>query len=75
MPQCQVCGPVPPVDREPEDPGGNHLREEDITCPTCGRELGPPVKAPWHFKLLVVSVVVYLGWRAWQGIEWVLGKL
>ncbi len=73
MPQCQVCGPPPEgaVDRlEPEDLGG-----EPVSCPTCGRELGPPLKAPWHFKLLVVSVVVYLGWRAWQGLEWVLGRL
>jgi hypothetical protein len=23
-------------------------------------------KTPWHFKLLVVTLVVYLGWRFWQ---------
>jgi uncharacterized paraquat-inducible protein A len=44
-------------------------------CPTCGRELGPPPKAPWHFKLLVAAAVLYLGLRAWQGIEWVIHKL
>jgi hypothetical protein len=42
------------------------------TCPTCGRDLEAPQqvatddveeKAPWHFKLLVVALVVYLGWR------------
>ena len=73
MPQCQVCGPPAEsaVDQEPEAPGEEHL----LTCSTCGREIGPPVKAPWHFKLLVVSVVVYLGWRGWQGVEWVLGRL
>ena len=71
MPQCRVCDPAAGVEHaEPGDPG-----EERLTCPTCGREIGPPVKAPWHFKLLVVSVVIYLGWRAWQGVEWVLGKL
>jgi hypothetical protein len=40
-------------------------------CPTCGRDLESPdarpaaddEKAPWHFKLLVVALVVYLGWR------------
>ncbi len=42
-------------------------------CPTCGRDLDAVIreteekladeKAPWHFKLLVVALVVYLGWR------------
>jgi hypothetical protein len=53
----------------------------DGTCPTCGRpvEVGdaatrrdrdlPPV--PWHFKVLVGGLTVYLGYRAWQGVEWV----
>jgi PHP family Zn ribbon phosphoesterase len=45
----------------------------DGRCPTCGRDLEATVrdteakladeKAPWHFKLLVVALVVYLGWR------------
>ena len=29
----------------------------------------PPV--PWHFKLLVGAVALYLGWRAVQGVDWV----
>ncbi len=45
----------------------------DGSCPTCGRPVGEPEQSaaqaasdestPWHFKLLVVMVVVYLGWR------------
>ncbi|MGO9560439.1 MAG: hypothetical protein ACLPQS_03260 [Acidimicrobiales bacterium] len=27
-------------------------------------------KAPWHFKLIVVGSVVYLGYRLYQGITW-----
>jgi hypothetical protein len=55
----------------------NSLRE-DGTCPTCGRLVAPPgqepapVKAPWHFKLLVAAVVAYLGWRVVQLAEWVV---
>jgi len=50
-------------------------------CPTCGAELesengqGPkeaPVKAPWHFKVLVVGTVGYLGYRLYQGIGWLI---
>ncbi|MEX2625276.1 MAG: hypothetical protein WD225_00225 [Ilumatobacteraceae bacterium] len=45
----------------------------DGTCPTCGRdieagavrtqEIVDDEAAPWHFKLLVVALVLYLGWR------------
>ena len=43
---------------------------EDGTCPTCGRVVEEQTnahaddeKAPWHFKLMVVALVMYLGWR------------
>jgi hypothetical protein len=48
------------------------------TCPTCGAELDAPdhpdhadgdeeeTKAPWHFKLLVVLLVVYLVYRGYE---------
>ena len=47
----------------------------DGTCPTCHRKLADPraeAKVPWHFWLLLVALVLYLGWRAIQGIGWVL---
>ncbi len=60
----------------------------DGACPTCGRAVDPgsahadaseadddlgPI--PWHLKLLAGALAVYLGYRAWQGIEWVAHKL
>lgn len=30
------------------------------------------VPVPWHLKLLAGAVVVYLGFRAWAGVEWVI---
>jgi hypothetical protein len=43
------------------------------TCPVCGAEIEVQAqrvaevtdqeRAPWHFKLLVVALVAYLGWR------------
>lgn len=45
------------------------------TCPTCGADLEAPdhqhadgegEKAPWHFKLLVVALVVYLAYRGYE---------
>ena len=49
---------------------------EGGTCPTCERELDTtPPKSPWHFKLLMVSLAIYLGYRAVQGIAWVVGRI
>jgi PHP family Zn ribbon phosphoesterase len=53
---------------------------EDGTCPTCGDTIQLPEhdagdeqrsdeKAPWHFKLMVVAVTVYLGWRLVELIQ------
>lgn len=72
MPWCPSC------DRYYAPPAVN----ADGTCPVCGRavdaggakvatdeEERPPL--PWHLKVLLMALAVYLGYRAWQGIEWV----
>ncbi len=46
--------------------------EGEGECPTCHAEIGEPAKTPWHLKLLVLAVVLYLGWRAVQGVEWAI---
>ena len=48
-----------------------------IVEPSSGDPAEPAAakRAPWHFKLLVLAVVLYLGWRAVQGVEWVVGAL
>lgn len=61
------------------DECNRHLEPQELgesdTCPGCGRALDTtPVKAPWHFKLLLGSLTVYLGWRGWQGITWLLRR-
>ena len=38
------------------------------------KELAGEDKMPWHFKLFVVAIVLYLGWRAFQGVEWLIGR-
>lgn len=54
------------------------------TCPRCGVAVGgagaaagaeEDVAVPWHFKLLLVATVLYLGWRAVQGVAWVVAHL
>ena len=44
-------------------------------CPTCRRVIGDPPPTPWHFKLLVAALVMYLGFRGYQGIAWVLSHV
>ncbi len=52
--------------------------ESDGACPNCGTGLASPAdadnteRAPWHFKLLVGGVVVYLGWRTVQMLGWLV---
>ena len=41
-------------------------------CPSCQRVIVAPIKVPWHFKLLVTSACAYLGWRALQGVAWLV---
>lgn len=68
MPWCEQCAKyLAPSAMSP-----------DGTCPTCGRSAqgstltdgaaernDEPVdeSTPWHFKLLVAALIVYLGWR------------
>lgn len=44
-------------------------------CPDCDTVIGKAPRAPWHFKLMVFATVVYLAYRAWQGIEWLVHTL
>ena len=46
--------------RSPADPGGPADRARTSTCASMA---GEDVKAPWHFKLLMVLLAIYLGWR------------
>lgn len=70
MPWCDTCSKY-------YAPNG---LKADGSCPACGRVVTQPpaepeVRAPWHFKLLVVSAAAYLLWRAWQGVAWVIERV
>lgn len=66
MPWCEECAKYYTPNSVPAEG----------TCPRCGALIQAPEglepvadpavddeKAPWHFKLMVVMVAVYLGWR------------
>jgi hypothetical protein len=58
---CPRCGNAVDADVAGADAPGSDAAgaEEDVTV-------------PWHFKLLLVATVLYLGWRAVQGVAWVV---
>jgi len=63
MPWCEPCAKY----------WTPNAMNDDGTCPICGdqvvepHEHGPEAasdeKAPWHFKLMLAALTVYLGWR------------
>ena len=76
-----VAGPA--TDPEPGIEGAETVAsgtDEPDRCPSCGEVVAPvpeddeevPVKPPWHFKVLVVGTVVYLGYRLYQGVGWLI---
>jgi hypothetical protein len=44
---------------------------DEGNCPDCGESLGRRA-IPWYFKLMIAATAVYLGWRAFQGIAWLV---
>lgn len=60
---CPSCGrtlaaPAGPGAHQPDDRAGE------------GSAAAAPDRVPWHFWLLLAALVVYLGWRAVQGVDW-----
>ena len=65
---CPSCGRV-------VDPGHAHPASAtpvDVEHHDDDEDL-PPI--PWHLWLLAGGLAVYLGYRAMQGIEWLLGAV
>jgi len=62
MPWCETCRRL--------------VEDGDVTddgrCPSCGEPVEERKPVPWHFKFLLWATVVYLGYRAYQGIGWLV---
>jgi PHP family Zn ribbon phosphoesterase len=60
--------------------------QPDATCPKCGQvvekglipgmtrpaDAAPATGIPWHLKLLLIAFAIYLSWRFFQMLSWVL---
>ncbi len=61
MPWCDTCEEM--------------VAEDDLDdgfCPTCGANLEERGPVPWYFKAMIVVTVVYLGYRIYQGVGWLV---
>jgi hypothetical protein len=61
---CPTCGTA-------VDPGA--ARAPSVAPETSLDDDAPPL--PWHFWLLAGALALYLGYRAFQGIEWLARQL
>ena len=69
---CPTCG-------HPVDAGhAHHAPVNEPSPPPIGQEPDseePLDPVPWHFKLMLGALAIYLGYRALQGVEWVVHHL
>ena len=72
MPWCDTCDAY----RAP-----NALTTEGM-CATCDSavddadlRMPAPTKAPWHFWVMIVALVAYLGWRLIEGVVWIVESI
>lgn len=64
--RCPSCGRPAHTARSSSDPG--------LEPAGAGWDKEEP-RLPWHFWLLVGSAAIYLGWRAIQGIAWLVERV
>jgi hypothetical protein len=62
MPWCETCD--------------HRVEAEELTadgtCPVCDTVPLEHRKSPWYFKFMLLASVIYLGYRAFQGVTWVV---
>jgi PHP family Zn ribbon phosphoesterase len=67
---CPRCG-------SPVDPG-KASRVDELDAPAMGGEGNGSKRRreiPWHVKALLGVLAIYLGYRAFQGLEWLADQL
>jgi uncharacterized paraquat-inducible protein A len=64
MPWCDECDKL--VDDDELSEEGN--------CPQCGDLLTGRKPIPWQFRIMIGATVIYLGYRTYQLIGWIVHK-
>ena len=83
MPWCETCskfwnptsmtaaGECPACGRVIADPA----KVATATATAAGTATAKKSRVPWHFWLLLIALVIYLGFRAYQGVAWLTHHL
>ncbi len=69
MPWCDGCSRFytpSTLSAAGDCPEGHHVADPTEAAGAPATADSEKVKAPWHFWVLVIAVVVYLGWRLIQ---------
>jgi hypothetical protein len=82
MPWCDDCakywapnamkasGACPTCDKLLATKGALRMEARSLGVPGPGETEGEAPKAPWHFKVMIGCLALYLGWRVIQGVQW-----
>jgi hypothetical protein len=70
--ECNSDGSCPGCGTVLATKGALRTEARSLGLPGPGEVEGQVPKAPWHFKVLLVAVVLYLGWRVVEMIQWLL---
>lgn len=54
--------------------GALRMEARTLGMPGPGEQEGEAPKAPWHFKVMIGAVVLYLVWRGVQGVDWIFNR-
>jgi len=73
--ECPRCGASVDPGRARAAADDPDAPADEVTPPAPTAAEDAPLPIPWHFKLLVGAIALYLGWRAFQGVEWLLRQL
>ena len=72
MPWCDRCDRYVKPD-EVTDAGAHDTCGETVDVADQATVVGP--KAPWHFKLMLTLLVLYLGWRLIEFGIWIVSRI
>jgi hypothetical protein len=66
----KASGACPTCDKVLATKGALRMEARSLGVPGPGETEGEAPKAPWHFKVMIGCLALYLGWRVIQGVQW-----
>jgi hypothetical protein len=84
MPWCDTCskywapntmtpeGACPECKKVLATKGALRMEARSLGVAAPGETEGEVPKTPWHFKVMIIGLVIYLAWRGVQGVEWLI---